>query len=76
MNGQTFTYNHLLDNKKLGITYTLGATFSMPIGNKCLLNLSPFLNYKLLADHNIQRPNDNNIPDDIISIGFRIIAVR
>jgi hypothetical protein len=72
LNGETLTENNLLDNKKLGVTFMLGTTFSKLIGNKCLLNLSPFINYKLVPDHDNQRPDYNNIPDDKISIGFRI----
>jgi len=76
-----FTFNHIidynitsfyLDNRKLGVTFMLGATFSKSIGNKCLLNLSPSINYKLVPDHDNQRPDYKNISDDKISIGFRI----
>ncbi|MFA5540967.1 MAG: hypothetical protein WC984_04780 [Bacteroidales bacterium] len=72
LNGETLTENNLLDNRKLGVIFMLGATFSKSIGNKCLLNLSPFINYKLIPDHDNQRPDYKNIPDDKISIGFRI----
>ncbi len=71
-NGETLTENNLLDNKKLGVTFMLGTTFSKSIGNKCLFNLSPFMNYNLVSDHDNQRPDYRNIPDDKISIGFRI----
>jgi hypothetical protein len=72
LNGEALTENNLLDNKKLGVTFMLGTTFSKSIGNKYLLNLSPFINYKLVPDHDNQRPDYKNIPDDKISIGFRI----
>lgn len=72
LSGETLTENNLLDNKKLGVTFMLGNTFSKSIGNKCLLNLSPYINYKLVTDHDNQRPDYKNIPDDKISIGFRI----
>ena len=71
-NGETLTENNLLDNRKLGITYMFGTTFSTFISNKCTVNLSPFINYKLVPDHDNQRPDYTNIPDDKIFIGFRI----
>jgi len=71
-NGETLKENDLLDNKKLGITFMFGTTLSKLIGNKCIMNLSPFINYNLVPDHDNQRPDYRNIPDDKISIGFRI----
>ncbi|HPB20478.1 MAG TPA: hypothetical protein PLC00_06865, partial [Bacteroidales bacterium] len=62
----------LLNDKKLGLTFLLGTTFSKSIGNKWLLNLSPFINYKLIPDHNDQRPDYKNIPDDRVFLGFKI----
>jgi hypothetical protein len=72
LNGETLTENILLDNRRLGVSFIFGTTFSKLVGNKCQLNLSPFINYKLLSDHDNQRPDYKNIPDDKISIGFRI----
>ena len=72
LNGESLTENNLLDNKRLGVTFMLGTTFSKSIGNKCLLNLSPFINYMLVPDHDNQRPNYKNIPDDKLFIGFKI----
>lgn len=71
-NGETLTEVILLDNKQLGITFMFGTTFSKLIGNICIVNLSPFINYNLVPDHDNQRPDYRNIPDDKISFGFRI----
>ena len=48
LNGETLIEDNLLNDKKLGLTFLLGTTFSKSIGNKWLLNLSPFINYKLI----------------------------
>jgi hypothetical protein len=64
LNGETLIEDNLLNDKKLGLTFLLGTTFSKSIGNKWLLNLSPFINYKFIPDHNDQRPDYKNIPDD------------
>lgn len=72
LNGKTLTENNLLDNKRLGISFVFGTTFSKLIGNKYLFNLSPIISYKLVSDHDNQRPDYKNIPDDKISIGVRI----
>lgn len=50
----------------------LGTTFSKIICNNCQLNLSPSINYKLFSDYDNQRPDNEYIPDDRISIGFKI----
>lgn len=71
LNGETLTDKNLL-NKRLGRTFMLGTTFSKSIGNRYLLNLSPFINYKLVPDHDNQRPDYKNIPDGKISLGFKI----
>lgn len=72
LNGETLIEDNLLNDKKLGLTFLLGTTFSKSIGNKWLLNLSPFINYKLIPDHNDQRPDYKNIPDDRVFLGFKI----
>ncbi len=72
LNGDFVTDNDLLGDKRLGITYMLGTTFSKSIGKKFILNMSPSINYKLIPDHNNQRPNYKNIPDDRLSLGFNI----
>jgi len=72
LNGETLTEDNLIDNKKLGTTFVLGTAFSKSVGNKCLLNLSPFINFKLIPDHDNQRPDYKNIPDDKISFGVKI----
>ena len=70
--GEIFTDDNLLVYKQLGITFMLGTTFSKLIGTKCIVNLSPFINYNLVPDHDNQRPDYRNIPDDKISIGLRL----
>lgn len=70
LSGEILTENIKLDNKKLGITFIVGTTFSKLIGDKCVLNLAPFINYKLVSDHDNQSPDYKNVPDDKISIGF------
>jgi len=72
LNGETLIEDNLLNDKKLGLTFLLGTTFSKSIGNKWLLNLSPFINYKLIPDHNDQRPDYKNIPDDRVFLGFKL----
>jgi hypothetical protein len=70
LSGEVLTENIKLDNKKLGITFIFGTTFSKLIGDKCVLNLTPFINYKLVSDHDNQSPDYKNILDDKISVGF------
>lgn len=72
LNGETLTENNLLDNKKLGIAFMIGTTFSKLFGNKYALNLSPLINFNLISDHYNQRPDYRNIPGDKISIGLKI----
>ncbi len=72
LNGETLTENNIKENQKLGVTLTFGTTFSKSIGNKYTLNFSPFINYKLVSDHDSQRPSYRNLPNDKISLGFKI----
>lgn len=71
LNGETITDINLLSNRKLGLSFMLGTTFSLLIGDKYLLNLSPVINYKLIPDHDNQRPNYKNIPNDKVSIDLK-----
>ena len=71
-NGEILIENILLDDKSLGVTFITGTTFSWAIGNKCLLNLAPFINYRLIPDHDNQRPDYKNIPNDKIAVGCKI----
>lgn len=72
LNGDSENDNDLLQAKKMGVTYMLGTTFSKSIGEKFILNLSPIANYKLIPDYTDQRPIYKNIPNDRLSLGFRI----
>ncbi len=72
LNGDSENENDLLEDKKIGVTYMLGTTFSKSIGEKFILNMSPIANYKLIPDHSDQRPNYKNIPNDRLSLGFKI----
>ena len=61
-----------LDNKGLGVTLMLGTAFSKEISNKCLLNLTPCVNYKLVTAYDSERPDDRYIPNDTFYIGFKL----
>ncbi len=72
LNGKTVTEDNLKGNQKLGVSLIFGATFSKLIGNRCKLNLSPFINYKLTPESDSQSPNYRNLAYDKLSVGFKI----
>lgn len=61
-----------VQNQNFGTTLICGTTISKSLNNKYVLNLSPFLNYILISDLDNQRPDYRNLPDDKISVGFKI----
>ncbi len=72
LSGEKTNEKGLLNNRSLGVTFLLGTTFSVLVGQQCKVNLSPFIRYNMIADHVSQKPNYRNIPDDIMSIGIRL----
>lgn len=68
----TSTESGLLNNRKTGISLILGASFSKTLGDRCVVEFTPFVKYNLVDDHGIQRPDYRNIPDDKVSIGCRL----
>lgn len=72
LNGETLVENNLLDNKRLGLAFMLGTALSKTVGNNYQIALTPFINYKIVPDHDNQRPDYKNIPDDKVFIGFKI----
>lgn len=69
---ENYTEKGLINNRELGISLLLGATISNFILYNWKVNISPFLNYSLIADHNNQRPNYRNIPEDKLTVGLGI----
>lgn len=72
LSGKTLKEKVLLENSNLGLTFTLGTTFTKSLGDRYLINFSTFSNFKLIPEHYDERPNYKNRPEDKISIGFRI----
>ncbi|MBQ8703530.1 MAG: hypothetical protein IJ524_04045 [Bacteroidales bacterium] len=70
--GVPFTESGLLNNREMGISLMIGVAFSKRIGNKCVINLTPFMKYNLVDDHGSQSPDYRNIPDDKVSVGCRL----
>lgn len=70
---ETLNENIEIKNENIGVSIICGATISSLLSSRCKLNLSPFINYKVIPGHDSQRPNYRNIPDDgIISVGFKL----
>lgn len=72
LSGKNLQEKGLLNNSNLGLNFTLGTTFTKSLGDRYLINLSTFSNFKLNPEHYDARQNYKNRPEDKISIGFRI----
>ena len=61
----------------LGLTFRLGAAFSLPLGNRFRLNLTPFGDIKLVMNGNQDSSSDpyagsyRNLPDTRFTLGFQ-----
>jgi hypothetical protein len=70
---ETLNENIDIKNENIGVSIICGATISGLLSSKCKLNLSPFINYKVIPSNDSQRPNYRNIPDDgLLTVGFKL----
>jgi hypothetical protein len=73
LNNETLNENIEIKNENMGVSIICGATISSLLSSRCKLNLSPFINYKLIPGQNSQRPNYRNLPDDdILNVGIKL----
>ena len=61
-----------LENRWLGVDLETGMTFSLSIAHGWEINLSPFVEYNLVADHVSQGYDNRNIPEDKLLAGVRL----
>lgn len=73
LNNETLNENIDIKNENIGVSIICGATISSLLSSRCKLNLSPFINYKVIPSYDSQRPNYRNIPDDgLLTVGFKL----
>lgn len=78
INNQTFISDNIDAGQQLGLSITGGFTFSKLIGKKLVLNLQPYVCYKIINDHDYNKIRNPNfyiyyiLPEDRFSLGIQL----
>jgi hypothetical protein len=71
-NKSNITEKNIQAGQKLGLSFRFGIGLTKAILPCVNLNLSPFIDYKVMLDYREQRPDYRNLTDDRFSFGLKL----